>query len=570
MKNIREFILKSHGYDIRELRANDYILIIFSLIVICLLLINLLCYGYGRDQAIFSTVARTMINGGAPYQDAWDFKTPGVYFIYALEYAMFGAGEFYLRVFELFSVLIMFYGFLTLSKRIFNTPWAAVFPCLVAAINYIVPGFWHTAQPESFAATALTWAIVFSTYERKENTTNERKKQFLSWLMAAALYSVSALLKPPLGGGIITSFIIIVYLQYRACSQTESLIKILLPVIAAFMIGGLLPVLLTLSYLFMTDSFDEFYYLMFVYLPHYTTLNLSKYSLVDMFISTNYIWLLRYSRLHLLGLVLMFVLPRMSNRERIYTLHVVGAIMFGIIGIALQAKLFRYHYAATITLSGLLSGWGLWKLWVFVRGVQWSSFYMISVFIFLGLLPSGPSGIYSKWKAVAYRLENLIIEPKTDDMMFHLDSNPNSLKHRKISRWNLNSKANHLVSEWIIKNIPQQSTIFVWGFEPSIYLYSNHALASRYIYNVAQRTPWSKADARTELMADLVKNSPAVVVVQEGDIFKSVTGDFQDSRMALDDFPELKDWLTVNYHSATKIENLEILVRKTLNTISSN
>ena len=555
---IKSFLYSSSLNKPYKININDVILFVFSSVVICLLLINLLDYDYGRDQSIFDTVARTMVGGGAPYKDAWDFKTPGIYFIYALKNLIFGVGETKLRVFEICNLILLYYGFVILSKRVFSTPYAAVFPCLIATINYVLPGFWHTAQPESFAATVLVWAIVFSVDENESTTGSNKPKIFLSWVLAALLYSFAGLLKPPLGGGIIVGFCII-YMRNRMSDKNQSRYSTILPLLLAILIGGSIPVLLTCIYLYFTEALADFYQIMFLYLPNYTAISSTENGFFYLFYRANYIWLLRNCWLHLLGLLFLIGLPRFNEHERVISLHILGAILFGLIGVALQAKLFRYHFAATVSLSGLLAGWGLWKLWICIREKTAAFLPMLVLFCSLGVLPGSA---FSYWRDALDRLDNLFFSNIDQDISFRLNSKLNSQENRSVSEWNMNAKANHLVADWISKNTSVESSIYVWGFEPSIYLYSNRQLASRYIYNVAQRTSWSKKGAEIELMNELDEAKPSSVVIQEGDYFRGVTGNMLDSRSALDEFQSFKRWLVEFYQPEAKIENLEIYSRK--------
>ena len=52
----------------------------------------LLGYGYGRDQGIYAAVAGALARGGAPYVDAWDFKPPASFVVYAAARTLLGPG----------------------------------------------------------------------------------------------------------------------------------------------------------------------------------------------------------------------------------------------------------------------------------------------------------------------------------------------------------------------------------------------------------------------------------------------------------------------------------------------
>jgi len=106
--------------------------------------------------------------------------------------------------------------------------------------------------------------------------------------------------------------------------------------------------------------------------------------------------------------------------------------------------------------------------------------------------------------------------------------------------------------------------IFIWGFEPSTYFLAERPLASRWIYDVPQRTTWQRGHARRELLQDLSKNRPKVIVVERRDVFPSVTGSPLDSRDELPNFPELKALIDSQYRKVREIEDFDIYERSEL------
>jgi hypothetical protein len=111
--------------------------------------------------------------------------------------------------------------------------------------------------------------------------------------------------------------------------------------------------------------------------------------------------------------------------------------------------------------------------------------------------------------------------------------------------------------------------IFVWGFEPAIYWFSERSPASRFIYDVAQRSEWQKAYARRELMRDLERNVPAVLIVQHNDVFPSVTGHAFDSNDELLGFPELAGFIATRYQFVKRIEDFDLYEHRSPNESSS-
>lgn len=70
----------------------------------------------GRDGGIYAYTAQVIADdGGIPYQDAWDNKPPGIYYINALAFKLWGISRWSLWVMELAFVMLMtwlFYGLL--------------------------------------------------------------------------------------------------------------------------------------------------------------------------------------------------------------------------------------------------------------------------------------------------------------------------------------------------------------------------------------------------------------------------------------------------------------------------
>ncbi len=56
-----------------------------------------------RDSGIFAYTGKVITEGGLPYADAWDNKLPGVYYIDALAFLLFGTNLWALWLIENFT-----------------------------------------------------------------------------------------------------------------------------------------------------------------------------------------------------------------------------------------------------------------------------------------------------------------------------------------------------------------------------------------------------------------------------------------------------------------------------------
>lgn len=124
-----------------------------------------------------------------------------------------------------------------------------------------------------------------------------------------------------------------------------------------------------------------------------------------------------------------------------------------------------------------------------------------------------------------------------------------------------NLDADRRVAMHIAQNTPKNAYIYVWGFEPVIYWISQRKPSSRFIYDVPQRVAWQRYYARQQLMQDLHRHPPDVIVVERNDVFKWVTGDNLDSVHALRTFPALEKLIDEHYRRDKQIEDFTLYDR---------
>jgi hypothetical protein len=499
-------------------------------------------------------VGEALLRGDAPYRDAWDFKPPGIYLIYAFTRAVFGSSFAAVRVFEALALTSLFGAFAIFSRRHVGTRGAGVVGAAVAILAYVPIEFWYTAQPEGFGAVALAWALVCATYVAPAGSGRAgERRQLAAWAGAAALYSVAALLKPPLGGGILVSFgfAIASRRSERGASASGGVGAFGAPTLA-FAVGGALPLLATFGYFAAVGGLRDLYQALFVFAPGYTALQLAQASPLLLLGRALREWLFLTAPYNAVGLLALALLPVLHPRERAGSAHVLGVIGFSLLGVALQAKFFPYHYAAVLPLTGLLAGWGFWKLWVRVRRspARLLAFAAALGLVGFGVVPGLPD-MRVFWKRTALRIEartnpELRI-PYRDGLHTFGD---------------VDAGSNRMAAEWLIANTPPDSRLFIWGFEPVIYQLSARRPASRYIYNVPQRTHWAKDASRRVLMRELMAAPPEAILVVHRDSLPWVTGNPQDSHATLQEFPELQQLLQQRYRPEKRIGDLEILLRR--------
>ena len=111
------------------------------------------------------------------------------------------------------------------------------------------------------------------------------------------------------------------------------------------------------------------------------------------------------------------------------------------------------------------------------------------------------------------------------------------------------------VSEYIRQQSSSADRLFVWGFNPDIYYYSQRLPATRFLYCTFQTglIPWSNiADdvdtayaivpgSMDQLLADLVKSSPRFIIDSSAGVHRHF------DKYPISKFPELNNWIAAHY-----------------------
>ncbi len=104
--------------------------------------------------------------------------------------------------------------------------------------------------------------------------------------------------------------------------------------------------------------------------------------------------------------------------------------------------------------------------------------------------------------------------------------------------------------------------LYVWGYDPLIYLLAQRPSASRFIYSFPLMSDWAPRSWQGEFMAELETHRPVYFVVQRYEGARWITGHVVDSGDYIAWFPALESWLARNYELETEIEDYLIYRRR--------
>ena len=513
--------------------------------------LQILLYKFGRDQGVFAVVADTMLSGGMPYRDAWDFKPPGIFFVYALAQVVFGPHEWSIRVVQVCAFLSLIPIMGVLAKRFFGDARIGWVGGALALWIEAQLEFWHSGQPEAFGGVLALGGLAVSTHPAVHVEKKISWKPLSILFLAGGLFGTAGLMKPHILGVAAAAAIHAAWHARASGTPTRKQLAAFFTVVA----GTCCTVGACALWFVVRGAWPDLYQTLFVFAPGYamTTWRLDYFAIYCH--NAAELLVAGYSSILPIGLILSVALGPRSTREREGMWLLIAACLPQVLGIAVQSKFYPYHFGSAIPFCALLAAPGLWKAWQRSKNISVAGPLMFFCALWFAAIARTAStnfreSFYARsWKRTAQLFADYRHEPDAaTDSLYNMAE--------------VNYRDNLNLAEWIVRHTEPLDTTMVWGFEPHVYFASrSRRPATRFIYNVPQRSNWDNKWARDTLMEDIRRSSPAVVAVEHGDVFSWMTGNNMDSAQALKGFPELNKWMD-NYEIVENIGSYDIYVRR--------
>ncbi len=122
--------------------------------------------------------------------------------------------------------------------------------------------------------------------------------------------------------------------------------------------------------------------------------------------------------------------------------------------------------------------------------------------------------------------------------------------------------ADRLAADYRRSHTATGERVFIWGFEPLVYVLADRRPATRFLFSVPQVFPGAPAAWRAELLRDLRRRPPTYFIVMRNDAVPWASGSPRDSAEELERFPELKQAVTESYIIETALEDFTFYRRR--------
>ena len=457
----------------------EYLLLAGIMFFVAFVRMRLLAFPLERDEGEYAYMASLILDGIAPYEEAYNMKFPGTYFMYAFNMLLLGETtkgvHLGLLWVNLASILFLF----LLVRKLLNG-YYAVIACGVFALTSLstpVLGFaahaTHFVMLFALAGLWLTW-IAFE------------KNKLIWYLVAGFVLGCAPIMKQSgifftLAGGIL---LIVLWIEKSGFALVKNLLLNLL----IYVLAGLLPFVLMATYLLSQGVWDKFIFWTFTYASDYAKqiplsdayeiLKMSSGSLIKL---SWILWIMAA-----LGIVAGFFV-------RTFRIKAVFVLCFCLLSFASVCPgfYFRSHYFVQ---------------YLPALGISFAVILYVAEFYFIKLFKK--NALVIKWIFVGI----VIIAIVRSEYRYFFKDRVNLLC-KNIYGGNPFLESMEL-ARFIKEHTNEDDRIAILGSEPQILFYAQRKSATGYLYTYSLMEKHSNAlMMQKEMIAEIESNKPSLILM---------------------------------------------------------
>lgn len=466
------------------------------------------------DMPTSMYIARTILEGGAPYRDAWEARGPGIYFAYAVPMLVLGKGFMAVRVFDLLWQLCTALTLYAIAMRADGRRWAGLLAGGCYLLLYYSQSFWSWAEPDGLLSLPLALAFLFVLKGLVE-------QRVLPWGLAGTCVALAALFKWPFGlFGIAMLWVVLTREQRQ--SRTH------LPRLAAMTLGFAAPLFFCGLYFYLKGALGDLLFTQFVFVPRYVARVHQMYGLREFLGSALRPYLIP---LYLMsGIGLGSVLISVARRKKVSLPEKILCVWIGVavLTFLMHGSYLAYHYLPLIAPLVILAVNPVHSLYAgFSEKGRFTQALLLGFAALFFFMPGKREGEHA---AFAWR----------------------TLRHEQpIGVWP------QLGSYIRGRTLPEEK-ILVWGNAPDVYLHAERKAASRFLCTAYLSLSSREVNYRGIFLQEFEKNKPIYFVLVKID---SITPGLPASLESFRQFEELKSQVTAGYQLEQE-NNLYVLFRR--------
>jgi len=480
-----------------------------------------LWFPFGWDQGMLAAVGDVIVRDGMAYRDGWEMKGPLTYYFFAITQWLFGRTMWGLRLLDIILLLSASAALVWLVTRLTTLAfgiWAAV----AYIIWYSDFTWFHTIQPDGWVGMLLL--IGFAPLLSGSSTHPLKKLALASFIVGTC-----GLVKP--------FFLAFGLVPLVTIFGRERLINPTIQSLGVIILASATPVVTCIIWYYLNGALPA---LIDVHLDY----ALHAYSGVNTFSLQHHSdeifkWLWR-GRSGILLPVIAIGLYMLLRKHPLQGRVLLAWLLIAIGAVALQGKFYIYHWHPVLPPMIIAGSFGLWSLFHY-RAEHITGVNLLQIFVFIALLmflvpisiiPATRMAQWGKYQA------GLLTKMEY---------------YEGFSRWKYNAGDEIRAAKYIQLHSAESDKLAVMGNDSTVGFLSGRASPTRFIHSMALTRgsdPW-KSSYRKEYIEHLEFDPPLYFIM--GMPYTAAT-----KTEVLDDFPELKKFLTDNYHLEKSIGMLDI------------
>lgn len=486
-----------------------------------------LTYPFSRDQGEYAYIAVAALEGKAIYRDVFNVKPPLTHLVHELALLAFGRSMLSIRILDLLwqgatALLILLIAEQSCQRRGIGVLAGAIY-----GLAYYAGTYWSTAQTDGFLNLPVALGVLAFLEARKRG-------QAWAYLISGAALGVAALFKYPIA--ILLPFLVLLIPRPWGRHTLRPLLWLAL--------GFALPLALAAADLARQGTLDDFLYIQTRYIPAYTSGRSGQQGYLAGLLQ-HLLVLERHAILMWLSAAALAIELAHAIRQKALpqTLLIAFWWLAALAHYATQAKGYVYHAVPLLApqaiiiaqlpyllkdranLSGALRVGALGLLQIF------------SLALVVGYTARGYP--YTHQALFQVLLGDRPLEAVYDAPAFGTCGGGGATDYGTYTELE--------AARYIEARTLPGDTIFVWGFEPTVYFLSRRASASRFIHNdpLYGDFPWPAL--QQQCLAELERSAPRYIIVVRNDPIPKISGVPDDSETALARFQELAHMLAREY-----------------------
>ncbi len=490
-----------------------------------------LVYPFGRDQAEYATIAMEAGRGKVVYRDIFSVKPPLTHMAHGLALHIFGHSMLAIRLLDLLWQGMTAVLLALLAEQVFHRRLVGVLAALFYAIGYYSLSFWHTAQTDGFLSLPIAFSVLLYGHYRRSRR--------MYWLVGCgAMIGIAVWFKYPIG--VLFPLLVLWILFGRQPARWRAAL--------ALTVGFGLPIVLFLFLLILQGALRDFVLILTRYVPVYNA-SLGDdpylYPVVGFF---SLLYMQPYMMVSFLAAIVGSILRRRALFH--WAEGVLPCWLAAVIHLFVQNKFYAYHGVPLLAPGAILTAYLLVVAQGRLGSTRWArwAFGSILAVVVLG------SSIGLGYPARQARLLNVVTGRATLPEVY--------AGFGPYGEGDYSVRADLEVAAYLRAHTSPEDSLFIWGFEPTVYFLAERRLASRFLYNFPLYGAFAQPQFRQQLLAELGQSQPLYMLVVQNDAMPPVTRTDDDSWTALHSFPALADLLSREYALERQIEDFRLYRRR--------